>query len=263
MTRLGISSDCEIIRYQAGRREATTVPVVRERQLTLFLNHVELVTLVCSPGGTEELGVGFLVSEGIIQKRADIRTWTCREEEGLLRLETSVPTPQIHSFLRRHMTSCCGKGRAGLYYINDVRQLQAIRTTAVFPAEQLLRFIRELENGSETFQTTGGTHGAALADDSGMRYMFEDIGRHNAVDKVLGKALLEEIPMESACLVLTGRVSSEILIKAVRSQVAFVVSRSAPTALAVELADEFGITLAGFARGDRMNIYSHAGRITG
>lgn len=251
----------EITSYKAGRHSVSEDPVVLEKPLTIFLNHVELATMICSPGGCEELGIGFLISEGIIQNRSDITSISCRDAEGLLWIETNTPTPQTNSFLRRHMASCCGKGRAGLYFINDFRQLQAVQSDAMFSAEQLLGFIYALEHKSDVFRLTGGVHAAALADQSGLLYMYEDIGRHNAVDKVLGKAFLEEMETRDKCLLLSGRIASEILIKAARSSIPFVLSRSAPTELTIELAEELEITVVGFARGDRLSIYSHPEKV--
>ena len=261
MTRVKIYKQREVITYGAGRHALSEVPVVLEKPLTLFLNHQELTTMICSPGAYEELSVGFLLSEGIVQERSDIRSISCREEEGLVWIETSKPTPQISNFLRRQLTGCCRKGRTGLYFINDSRQLEAVQSDVVFGAEQLLVFINKLENKSDNYKRTHGLHEAALADHSGLLYMYEDIGRHNAVDKVFGKAFLEEINMDDKCLLLSGRIASEILIKAVRSKVSFILSRSVPTELAIELAEELKITLVGFAREGRFNIYSHPERV--
>ena len=261
MSASNIYTKREITIYKAGQHAISEDPVVLEKPLTLFLNHVEMATMICSPGGYEELGIGFLISEGIVQKRSDITSISCREEEGLLWIETSAPTPQTDNFLRRHLTSCCGKGRAGLYFINDFRQLQAVQSDTLFSAEQLLGFINALENKSDVFRLTGGVHNAALADHSGLLFMFEDIGRHNAVDKVLGKAFLNEMNTSDKCLMLSGRIASEILIKAARSNIAFILSRSAPTELTIELAEELEITVVGFARGDRLSIYSHPEKV--
>lgn len=251
----------KVTTYCAGRHAISEVSVVLEKPLTLFLNQQELTTMICSPGAYEELCVGFLISEGIVQERSDISSISCQEEEGLVWIVTSKPIPQVNNFLRRQLTSCCGKSRTGLYFINDSSQLEAVQSDTVFSAEQLLGFIRELENKSDTFQRTGGVHEAGLADHTGLLYMYEDIGRHNAVDKVFGKAFLEEINMTDKCLILSGRIASEILIKALRNKVSFILSRSAPTKLTIELAEEFNITLVGFARGDRFNIYSHPERV--
>lgn len=251
----------EIINYNRGTVSTIEDPVVEEIPLTLFLNQVELATMVCSPGGFKELGVGFLLTEGLIQKPADIISMTLREEEGLLWIETSNPIPQTGTFLRRHMASCCGKSRAGLYFINDARQLKPLESDALYTAEQLLQYINTLEIRSASFQKTGGVHSSALADHSGILCMYEDIGRHNAVDKVLGYAFLNEISTDDKCLLLSGRIASEILIKAARANIPVVLSRSAPTGLTVDLADDLNITVVGFARGERFNIYTHPERV--
>ncbi|HEX3012630.1 MAG TPA: formate dehydrogenase accessory sulfurtransferase FdhD [Syntrophomonadaceae bacterium] len=251
----------EVIEYRQGAVDKKDDDVVIEKPVTLFLNHMELATMICSPGGYEELGTGFLLSEGLVKKRPDIIDISCREEDGLLYIETSCPTPQTGNFLRRHIASCCGKSRAGVYFINDARELEPVQSETQYTIEQLLNIIALLEENSQTFQHTGGVHSAALADHSGLLIMFEDIGRHNAIDKVLGRAFLDEMATEDKCLVLSGRIASEILIKTIRGHIPVLLSRSAPTDLTLRLAEEFNITIVGFARGQNLNIYTHPERI--
>ena len=114
---------------------------------------------------------------------------------------------------------------------------------------------------SEGYKSTGGVHSAALADERHMLVFTEDIGRHNAVDKVIGYALLENIPLQGKIMLASGRLSSEIVSKCARSGIPAVVSRAAPTSLAVKIADAADITLIGFVRGNRMNIYTGRQRI--
>lgn len=251
----------EITVYNHGVIEHIEDAVVQESPLTLFLNHVELATMICSPGAYKELGVGFLLTEGLVQKPSDILEISCNEEDGLLWIETSCPVPQTSNFLRRHIASCCGKSRAGLYFINDARQLKPVESEAKFSAEHLLKIINSLENNSATFHLTGGIHSSALADDKDLLCMYEDIGRHNAVDKVLGYAFMNNISTNDKCLLLSGRVASEILIKAARANIPLLLSRSAPTGLTIELAEEMNITMVGFARGQRFSIYSHPEKV--
>lgn len=251
----------DITVYNQGKMQSDSALIVSEIPLTVFLNDTELATLICSPGGYKELAVGFLLSEGLVQSPSDIKEITCREEEGLLWMQTSFPVPQTENFLRRHIASCCGKGRAALYFVNDARQLQPVRSSSRFAAPHLLHLMSLLDEKSVTFRLTGGVHCAALADSKDLLGMYEDIGRHNAVDKVIGHTFLSRIAPDDKCLLLSGRVSSEILIKAARSGVPLVVSRSAPTLLAVELADQLGIAVVGFARGQRLNVYSHAEKV--
>lgn len=235
--------------------------VVEENPLTLFLNHTELATMICSPGGYDELGVGFLFSEGLLQEPSEILTISCREEEGLLWIETSRQIPQTGNFLRRHIASCCGKSRAGLYFINDARQLKPVQSEAKFRADHLLEMIKRLEELAVTFQLTGGVHSAALGDQSGILARYEDIGRHNAVDRVLGHIFLNQIHTNDKFLMLSGRIASEILIKAARASIPLVLSRSAPTGLTIDLAEEMNIAVVGFARGQQLSIYSHPEKI--
>jgi len=229
--------------------------------MTVFLNDTELATLICSPGSHEELAAGFLLSEGLVRFPSDIKEIAFHEEDGLLWVETTCPVPEAENFLRRQIASCCGKGRAAPYFINDARQLQPVQSASRFAAPDLLRLIGLLEEKSASFRLTGGVHSAALADSTDLLVMYEDIGRHNAVDKVLGYAFLNRIVTGDKCLLLSGRVSSEILIKAARMGLPLVVSRSAPTLLAVELADQYGVALVGFARGERLSVYSHEEKV--
>lgn len=250
-----------IHRYQNGRLAPAGDLLVQEVPLTIFLNDQELATLVCSPGAWRELAAGFLLSEGLIHSADDITGITLREDEGLLWVQTARPVPQVENFLRRHLASCCGKGRTGLYFVNDAAQLQPVRSPARFTAADILAATRQLEERARLFRDTGGVHSAALAAGGRLLVMYEDIGRHNAVDKVLGHCLWQRLPVQDGALVLSGRVSSEILIKAVRAGLPAVISRAAPTALAVELAHSFHVCLIGFARGERFNVYHGQERI--
>jgi len=248
--------------YDGGITESKTAPVVVEIPLTIYVNDTELATLVCSPGSHKELAVGFLLSEGLLQDYSDIKNITYNEPDGLLWVDTVEPVPQLENFLRRQIASCCGKGRAALYFINDARKLKPVQSDHVFEAAHLLHLIGLLEEESTTFRKTGGVHSAALGDSKGMLVRYEDIGRHNAVDRVLGYAFLNRIDPKDKCLLLSGRISSEILINAAHYGIPVVVSRSAPTFLAVELADEFNLAVVGFARGERLTVYSHPERVS-
>jgi FdhD protein len=121
--------------------------------------------------------------------------------------------------------------------------------------------MRDFQDRSEVFKNTGGVHAAALSSADGIELFSEDIGRHNAVDKVFGRCLLENIETKDKLLLVTGRISSEILLKVARRGIPALVSKSAPTDSGVKLAEKLGITLIGFVRGHRMNVYAHAERV--
>lgn len=250
-----------VIKYVNGSMEESSDAVIDEVPLTIFLNDMELATLVCSPYAYEELVVGFLVSEGLLQNPGEIREIACREEQGVMWVETSSEVPQLDNFLRRNFASCCGKGRPSLYFVNDRDQLQPVVSQVRFTAQELIQLSAKLDQMSEVFRLTGGVHSAALADKDGLFICYEDIGRHNALDRVLGNSFMNKLDTSNKTVLLSGRIASEMLIKTVRIGAPLVVSRSAPTGLAIDLAEESGVTLVGFARGGRLTIYSHPERI--
>lgn len=237
-------------------------PVVREAPLTIMLNNEEFATLVCSPGFEKELVIGFLAGEGIIRQPGDIKDCFFRGGQGVFWIETHNTENLAEGFLCRNFTSCCGKGRPSLYYANDASQVAPVAGKAVFSVGQVTELVRQFEAASENFRMTGGVHAAALSSGEGLIARYEDIGRHNALDRIMGYAFLNSIDASDMAVLLSGRVSSEMLIKTARIGAPIVVSRSAPTGLALDLADQLGITVVGFARGASFNVYTHEGRIS-
>ncbi|NLJ75824.1 MAG: formate dehydrogenase accessory sulfurtransferase FdhD [Peptococcaceae bacterium] len=258
--QLPIYQKQNIVLYEEGVMQQGYTMIVNEAFLTVFLNGLEIATLVCSPIAYRELAVGFLLSEGLLQDLGDIKKINCNDKEKWVRVETTAATTQKKGHQQQtagYNVDKKGASPSG----NDVDKLSPVESSAGFLADMVPRLIDLLEEKSSTFRLTGGVHGAALADSKNMFVMYEDIGRHNAVDRVLGYSFLNQINNADKILLLSGRVSSEILIKAVRRGVPLVVSRSAPTQLALELADRFGVTVIGFARGQKFNIYSHKEKI--
>jgi FdhD protein len=250
-----------IIRFKEEKFTHSTDVVVRETPVTLFLNHQELVTLVCSPGELRELAVGFLCAEGMLQKRDDLKDITVNESEGLVQIETFQKTGLEETFLKRFIASGCGRSRASFYFVNDARDLPNVVSNLKITPREIFFLTENLENKSSLFRETGGVHSAALCTREGVIAFYEDIGRHNAVDKITGKCLLENIHYPDKILVFSGRISSEILIKVAKMGIPLIISRSAPTELAVNLAQDMGITVIGFAREGRFNIYTHPERV--
>lgn len=234
--------------------------VVRETAVTLYLNNSELVTLICSPTYLKELCFGFLYAEGIITHAADVKNYFYNENDGMIWVETSQPVQAEKNFLKRHVASCCGRGRASFYFANDASILPLVSDLEI-SAPAIFALRSAIERRSELFSATGGAHGAALAEGNNIVCFFEDVGRHNALDKITGWCLLQKNTARNKILLFSGRVSSEILIKSARLGVPVIVSRSAPTDLALELAEQLNVTIVGFARGQRMNIYTHNDRI--
>ena len=236
--------------------------LVREFPATIYLNGQELVTLLCTPEYLEDLGAGFLVSEGMLRNKAELESVAADYEKGQVWVKSSASHLVAEkTFMKRYLTTGCGKGTT-FYNFNDLQSCTPLEAKLRVTPEQIMARIKELQNRSELFQTTGGVHSAALASTEELILYREDIGRHNAVDKILGYSFRQGIDLSEMLLVTSGRLSSEMLLKTAKAGIPLLVSRSAPTSLAVELAEQLGVTLVGFARGPRFNVYGHAERIT-
>ncbi len=235
--------------------------VVREAPVTIHLNDAELVTLLCTPTHLHELSLGFLFAEGLITSAADVTGYAASKADGLVWVEACPRREVKNSFLKRRISSCCGRGSASFYFVND-REIKPVSSGRPIPARTVMALRGEAESRGSLFAATGGAHGAALGDQHGLQCFFEDVGRHNAVDKVAGWCLLQGVHPHDGVLLLSGRVSAEIVVKTARLGIPVIVSRSAPTDLALRLAEELNITVVGFARGSRMNVYTGAERIT-
>ncbi|MDH7578689.1 MAG: formate dehydrogenase accessory sulfurtransferase FdhD [Bacillota bacterium] len=236
--------------------------IAREIALTVYLNSKELATLVCSPMDLKYMAVGFLCAEGILQKRGDLRGINLDEAEGLAWVETSEAASLAERvFLKRYITPCCGRSRTSFYFAADALLCKPVTSDLKVSTATALRLAAELQENSRLFHQTGGVHNAALAHRDRILIYREDIGRHNTLDKIYGQCFLEEISPHDKIIVFSGRVSSEILLKVAKMGVPVLVSRSAPTDLALKLAEDLRITVIGFARGNRLNIYTHPDRV--
>jgi len=243
-----------IVRFREGKQEELTDLVIKESVLSIFLNHHKLVSLICSPDHYQYLAVGFLLSEGIIQSPAEIKSITIEESCVLIEAELQNSTLEYAVTI----ASGCGKG---VTFHRALEVKKERHFDFLLSPETVSRLMKEFEQSSHLFKITGGVHAAAVANNKEILIFHEDLSRHNALDKVLGECWLENISLQDKIVLLSGRVSSEILLKVARTEISVVISHSAVTNLAVELAEKVGITLLGFARGRRINVYSHPQRI--
>ncbi len=232
-----------------------------ELPLTLILNNEQLVTLLCSPTELEELTVGFLLSEGLLVDRSAIKKMEVIEKGATITIELSgLPANWEKMFKKRTISSGCGKGVTFTSYRSEIdRRIGSTRQ--LLGLDDIRRLLTTFRNISSLYLETGGVHSAALSDGRDILFFSEDIGRHNAVDKLIGKAFLQSVPVEDKILITSGRVTSEIMTKAGRNRFPVLISRAAPSCMAINYAEDMGITLVGFARGDRMNIYTWPNRI--
>ena len=225
-----------------------------------------------TPGHDFELAVGFLFTEGIIKQSDDVRTVRyCQlpdSAEQQFNVVTVSLTSQFDEALsRRGIVTSASCGICGTTSIEQLSQMTSrvdLSTGPVMTAQMLTSLPDIIRKAQPTFDRTGGLHAAGLVDASGEAYCVrEDIGRHNAVDKVIGKAVLDgKVPISNHALVVSGRLSFEIIQKAAMAGIAFIAAVGAPSSLSVETAEDLGITIVGFVRDGTANIYTHAHRIT-
>jgi FdhD protein len=250
----------DIVRVNELGAQTMNDAVVREVPVTIYLNGQEFVTLLCTPELTDMLAVGFLRSEGLIGDYSDIVSIRIDDENGFVFVETGGEKLGEKLYGKRTITSGCGKGTV-FFSVLDSLKARPVTSELTVTYSQILELMHSLQEKADLFRLTGGIHSAALCSPGDLLYFCEDIGRHNAVDKILGLCLREKAQFSDKILVTSGRISSEILVKTAKLGIPVLVSRSAPTTLSIELAEKLGITLVGFTRGRRFNVYSHSNRI--
>jgi len=250
----------QILRVEKDRAWETGDLIVREAPLTIYLNGREFVTLLCTPELMDMLAIGFLRSEGLIRDYGEVTSLALDEEQGFVFVETQGGklAEELHG--KRTITTGCGKGTV-FFSVLDALQSKPISSALTITATQIHGLMRDLQERAVVFKQTGGVHSAALCSAEDVLYFCEDIGRHNAVDKIIGMCLRDKVTIAEKVLLTSGRISSEILVKTAKLGLPVLISRAAPTALSVELAEKLGMTLVGFVRGHNLNVYSHAGRV--
>lgn len=231
--------------------------VVVEYPLKIELNGHPLITTICTPKSIKQLVVGFLYSEGFIDGYSDIMHFNYTDDIASVSVKKYVNLKE--KYQKSMVMSTGGEKDMDLLYKNAyIKHKQTNSLT--YRANDIFRIMNEFTNKSQLFLKTGGVHSVMIKGEDFV-YFDDDIGRHNAIDKVVGHALINNVKLNNAVLFTSGRVSSEILLKANNANVSVIVSKSAPTHLAIELAERLSMTLIGFLRGKRMNIYANDTRI--
>ncbi len=258
--------------------------VVEEQALRVEVQDVGQYTLMCTPTGNHEaagylsqdgllgldgepgalaLAAGFLLTEGLIDGMGDVLSMAvCPHASSLVRVQLVDPV-RVRSLRRSGLvTSSCGVC-ANVDGLIDLGSASLrVGHTLQLAADQLQQHMVDMRARQAIFGRTGGTHAAALfAPDGTLLALAEDLGRHNALDKVIGYCLLHARPTAGCCVALSGRVSLEMITKAARAGLELVAAVSAPSSMAIDAAHQVGITLCGFVRGDRLTAFSHPGRL--
>ena len=262
----------EILAWRAGslaKRQSDFL--AHEEPLEIRVRGRSVAVTMRSPGHDEELAAGFLLTEGLLRRPGDVveiahcRQGEAANDQNLLNVFLSPSVELNLERLTRHVFASSSCGLCGKASIEAVQQhFPPVESQLAMSSQTLLALPKRLRVGQKTFQQTGGLHAAAVFDQRGRLVVLrEDVGRHNAVDKVIGWGFLgRQLPFDRHALMVSGRASFEIMQKALAARIPVVCAVSAPSSLAVEFARESGQTLVGFLRGDSFNVYSHPERIS-
>ncbi len=239
-----------------GRVERVESSVIEEALLSIYVNGQDLVTLMCSPVDQEALALGFLYNEGVIDSL---------DEVGYL--QANVARTIVDVFLnhaefepprRMVITSGCGGG-VTLQRLTET--YPPLQSDFVTDPETIFQRMHDMNRVAALYQEVRGVHSAALGNNTHLLLNAEDVGRHNAIDKITGKALQAEMVTRDCLLLSSGRISSEMLTKARRMQIPVVVSRTSPTSISLNLAEAWNICIVGYVRRGGMRIYTHPQRL--
>jgi FdhD protein len=268
----------QIRRWTAGEWSESPDMVVTEEPLQLMLDGKALSVVMRTPGHDLELTLGLLFSEGILRTAGDVRLVKISAEAGELEAGVAVESSLVESNQvdvhlatkprrkpERSMLSSSACGVCGTVLIEDLRRdLEPLPTGETVDPQVLPGLVERLRSGQGVFDRTGGLHAAGLFTNAGeLVTLREDVGRHNAVDKVVGRALLDErVPLNHSILVVSGRAGYEIVQKSITAGISVLAAVGAPSSLAVALARDFNQTLVGFLKGDRFNVYSAPERLS-
>jgi FdhD protein len=233
--------------------QETTDPVAEEVPVTVTVNGRQVATAMTSPAGLEEFALGFLFTEGLIKGKGDVDS--LQVEKNSVKIITKDLLRVVGP--KRTILSGCGGSASFL----DPAKLPAVTSPLAVPAGEISRAMKEILQ-SEIHRLTGGVHVVGLCGDRRVMALAFDIGRHNALDRLCGQALLQGIGLGETFVVSSGRISSEMVRKCLVAGIPLIASRGATTTLAVSLAEGKGLTVIGFVRGGGMNIYTNPHRVT-
>jgi len=246
----------EVEDVRGDLRTSKEISLPEERGVTIYINGREFITLSASPSDEAYLALGFLFTEGVVEDIHMIKQFNV-DDSGSVWIETRKKISNCKA-RKKILTSGCGKGVVLNLSGDNIKKL---RKRKKMSGEVLRNFVKKGLSLGEEMKESRGLHTAFLFNEKEIISLKNDIGRHNAVDKVIGEALKNGNLSKSLVLASTGRLSSEIVLKALRAQIPILTSLSSPTDAAVELANKFGQTIAGYVRGKRMILYTHAWRI--
>jgi FdhD protein len=248
-----VAPDIQGYKYSDGKWRQESLAVPREFNITVFINRVELLTIMCSPTKLNCLILGYLFSEGIINDMKDVESMRVCEDDALA--DITLKNADFKPPEKKVLTSGCGGGIS--FSFNTTK----IESQITLSPDSILNLMGQLLENASAYKLSGGIHTSVICNNENILAIADDIGRHNTLDKLLGECLLRNIPTKDKIILTSGRISSEMLRKAARMQVPVVGSLTSPTERAVTFSREAGISLIGYAKGNHLTVYSHAERL--
>jgi len=230
--------------------------VVEEASLRITVNGSELVTLMCTPVALEDLVLGFLLSEGIVDDLSEVALLGICDDRS--QANVRLVSPEVSLPTGRTVTSGCG---GGVTFDELSEHPQPAAKTLRIQSSRLTQLMSEMLRLNPLGLGVRGLHTSALADAESLLVVSQDVGRHNTLDRIRGECIRRSISSDGGLVLTTGRISSEMLSKCAKMRTPIVASRTSPTSLSLQLAEKWGITLVGYLRGQRMDVYTHPERV--
>ncbi len=232
--------------------------ICEEVPVKLVYNGEKLVTFMCTPQHLDELAVGYLFNRGLIGKSEDILVLSVCEDLRIINVNTEKEINRGQYDLAGVLTSGCGNGSL---YRKDFLQKKRVKSGQKISIDNLKELAGSMYREMVIYKETGGVHCSTLANCKEILFLREDVGRHNAIDKVIGKGIIEEVDFSGKLILTTGRISSDMILKTIAAGIPIVVSRSIPSSLALEMAETSGITIVGRIMSTNPIVYTHSYRI--
>jgi FdhD protein len=260
------SAELPVERWIRGRTTHTTDCVALEMPIALVYHGVPHVVMLATPANLEDFATGFTLSEGLVAHAGEIRSVEIERGQDAIDVRVGISAERFSSLLekRRNLTGRTGCGLCGAETLEQaIRPAPRLRGGATLPVDELHAALADIQQRQPINALTGSVHAAAWIEPGrGITCVREDVGRHNALDKTIGALVRAGQDFTTGCMLITSRASYEMVQKAATVGVSFVVAVSAPTALAIRVAEESGVTLVGFARREQHVVYTHPERLT-
>ncbi|MDH5779755.1 MAG: formate dehydrogenase accessory sulfurtransferase FdhD [Candidatus Bathyarchaeota archaeon] len=252
----------ERIELLTGARKKIEEPVATEVPINIYVNDRYLITLLATPKLQRELALGWLFDEGVLQSLDAIREVTVDKNDVSVKTNESLQEGKLQAIgVTRILTTACGLSISKFLKVMSETGKTFKRSDYKVRAEGVIGMVQELDDQSELFKLTGGTHASALFEEGRLVALAEDIGRHSAIDKVIGIALQSNVDFSRCVLVSSGRQPADMVLKVARMDIPILASKASPIRSGIIAAKKTGVTLVCFVREQRMNVYTYPSRV--